>query len=158
MCGMNRSTVLVLVALLVLTGCASPETSAPEEPAPTSAAPVASQEPEPEMIPVTGAVALGAGAVIHDLPEAGKCSAHSEYTDIKAGAQVVVTDAAGAVVATTELGDGAPYADSTDCVWPFDVEVPAGGGFYTATVTEWSSTTVAEDDLSTTIMAILPAG
>lgn len=150
-------TLLGLLVVGLLTGCSSGAEPV-DNPAPASEPEVTAAPPAPEMISITGAVALGGGAVIHDLPEPGQCTAHSEYTDIKPGVQVVVRDSAGSVVATTELGDGARYGDSEDCVWPFDVDVPAGGGFYSAELLTWESDVVAEADLSTTIVAILPAG
>lgn len=153
---MKRTGVLVFLLVGFLVACGSD--APPAEDADPTPSPTETVELEPEAIHVTGAVALGGGAVIHDLPEQGQCTAHSGYADIKPGIQVVIHDASGAIVATAELGDGARYGESEDCVWPFDAEVPAGGRFYSASLLDWESDAVAEEDLATTIVAILPAG
>lgn len=145
--------------VLTLGACATPANAPEAQPAPT---PTPTPEPEvtaePENISVTGAVALGPGAVLHDFPVAGQCSGHSEFTDIDGGIQVQILDSAGAVVAVTELEDGSRYGDTDDCVWTFQTEVPVGGGFYSAKVLGWESDKVAEADLPFTIVPVLPAG
>lgn len=158
MCAMRRRLLVCCALLLTMGACSSnePRTAPPPESSPPESSDSAPEAPD--TIHVTGALALGGGAVIHDLPEEGQCTAHSEYTDIKPGEQVLIHNAAGDVVAATELGDGSRFQDSEDCVWAFDVDVPAGGGFYSASVLEWESDVIAEADLATTIVAILPAG
>lgn len=60
------------------------------------------------------------------------CFGKGGLSDLKGGAQVVITDAAGATVAVTSLRpgvldlSGAPYL----CVLRFEASVPAGKGFY----------------------------
>lgn len=64
----------------------------------------------------------------------------SPFDDVKAGAQVTVTDAAGTVVGIGKLGDGAAASESDGatsgnlrypCEFTFDVAgVPAGKRFY----------------------------
>jgi hypothetical protein len=61
------------------------------------------------------------------------CSGQGGYNDMRAGTQVTVTDAAGAVIALGAVGAGQRGSDTsgTRCVFPFTVaDVPAGHGFY----------------------------
>lgn len=162
---MNRKLLLPCVLLVSLaTACSGGETTgstpAPietTEPSAAVAAPTTSPEVAPE-VEINGAVALGSGAVIHGLPAEGECTAHSEYVDVKEGAQVQVVDGAGAVVAVATLGTGKRYGDTEDCVWEFTVTAASGGGFYGARLEDWESDLVAEADLGTNLVAILPAG
>jgi hypothetical protein len=57
------------------------------------------------------------------------CTTDGGYTDIKTGAQVVIKDAAGKVLATTTLGVGTGTG-SAACTFPFHADVPAGSDFY----------------------------
>jgi hypothetical protein len=158
---MTRRLLLLVPVLALVVSCSgqpAPEPVGEPTTGTTSVEPEPDPEEEPEPIAVSGVVALGGGAVIHDMPSEGLCSAHSQFTDIKAGEQVEIHDASGAVVAITELNDGKRFGDTEDCVWSFDVEVPAGGGFYSASVLEWESDTIAEADLGMAIVTILPAG
>ena len=56
------------------------------------------------------------------------CTGDGGYSDIAAGAQVVVTDAAGATVAVGRLGEGSWVG--AHCEFPFAVDVPSGSEFY----------------------------
>lgn len=58
----------------------------------------------------------------------GTCTTSGGYADIKTGAQVVVKDATGNVVATTTLGPGTGVGGT--CTFPFRIEVPSGSDFY----------------------------
>jgi len=142
---------VVALAVLVVSGCAGGEASAD----PTVASPAATATPTPKPLIVTGGVALGPGAVIQDLPKAGQCAAHSEYADIKKGVQVSILDATGSVVAVADLDAGAP-ADG-GCIWWFTAEVPAGGKFYSAEVLDWTSNKIAEADVASKVIEVLPA-
>jgi hypothetical protein len=66
----------------------------------------------------------------------GECSGVQQYADLRAGGQVVVTDSAGATVATGTLQAGSlPKTRPAGCYFPFTVTgVPAGKGFYSITV------------------------
>jgi len=55
------------------------------------------------------------------------CFTGGGYADIKTGAQVVIKDAAGKVLATTTLGPG---VGAGICTFPFSVDVPRGSDFY----------------------------
>lgn len=82
------------------------------------------------------------------------CAGDGGYDDIRAGAQVVVTDADGGTVALGELSQGrmdgsAPYAT---CQWRFTVaDVPAGAGFYGVEVTHRGEMTFTEQELRSPI-------
>lgn len=64
------------------------------------------------------------------------------FNAVREGDQVLITNASGEIVATTEMRDlGGPV---TGCLWMFTVDVPAGGRFYTATMGDWSSDAIPE--------------
>jgi hypothetical protein len=56
------------------------------------------------------------------------CFTGGGYADIKSGAQVVIKDDSGKVIATTTLGPG--DAIGAGCTFPFSVDVPRGSDFY----------------------------
>ncbi len=58
----------------------------------------------------------------------GACTTSGGFTDIAAGAQVVIKDGTGKVVATTTLGPGTGVGGA--CTFPFKVAVPQGSDFY----------------------------
>lgn len=58
----------------------------------------------------------------------GVCTTSGGYADVKLGAQFVITDAAGSVVATAVLGPGQGVGGS--CRFAFHAEVPSGSDFY----------------------------
>lgn len=55
------------------------------------------------------------------------CYTGGGYADIKTGAQVVIKDETGKVLATTTLGPG---TGAGTCTFPFRADVPAGSDFY----------------------------
>lgn len=144
----------MVLSIGLAAGCAAGESDG-EQPEATPSATLAT---EPAEIALSGAIALGGGTVIHGVPAEGNCRAFGEYSDVKGGGQAQILDAAGTVVAVTGIEEGIRYEDTDECVWYFDVDVPAGGGFYSARYADWESVKVAEADLATTLVAILPAG
>ncbi|WP_159622670.1 hypothetical protein [Ruania rhizosphaerae] len=151
----------IAASVLFLAGCTANDgeaSAAPDEPSSSAAVTEEPSEAEASEIDVQGAVGLGGGAVLHDVPEDGMCMGHSEWTVIKEGVQVTIEDAAGSIVATTTLRAGERYQDSEDCLWWFEASVPTGGEFYSAHVLDWSSDVVPEDEVSFTPFAVLPAG
>jgi hypothetical protein len=97
---------------------------------------------------VAGYVTLdGAGAFVWGSPENPVCEGRDGFDDVRAGAQVVITDAAGATVAVGHLRDGlASYAVAGDqvlataCKFLVAIEgVLAGKGFYGVAVTDRGS-------------------
>jgi len=117
---MRRSALAVALAFLV-TGCATP----------------------PNPVTVTGTLAVPGGYTDAGL-EGGPgqlCAVDGGYADIRAGAQVVVTDDAGKTLALGQLGDGKltlpdPQEWGTrSCAFPFTVQAPGGHSFYGVEVT-----------------------
>ena len=75
----------------------------------------------------------------------GSCTGSGGFSDIHVGAQVVVTDAAGAVIAVTELGEGVVL--DKECFFGFRaVAVPLGRGFYGVEVTHRGRVQFSESD------------
>lgn len=80
------------------------------------------------MLLVTGSVTL---EVTWDSVRFGDhptCFGEGDYADVNEGAQVVVTDAAGATVGVGELDFGVHREEG--CVFGFSLAVPAGQEFY----------------------------
>jgi len=143
-----------VVALLAAStaGCGA---GAVDEPGVTGESPtsVASADPEPsvETLSLQGGLAV---APAHAIAGDDVCMAWGDYTDFNAdGQQVVIEDAAGATVGVGEVGAAETFREG--CVRWFEVEVPAGGDFYTATVGEWSSEAYPEADLGSVSIVIL---
>ncbi|WP_326644568.1 hypothetical protein OIE67_25690 [Nonomuraea fuscirosea] len=113
--------VLVLAAVTVLVIVLLPDTAATPRPS-TSAAPATQT--------VSGSV-LVRGSSPQVLTENElACTTGGGYDDIRQGAQVVVTDAAGKTIALGQLGAGGWKRD-VGCSFLFTVpEVPAGEKFY----------------------------
>lgn len=82
------------------------------------------------------------------------CAGDGGYDDIRAGAQVVVTDADGGTVALGELSQGRMDGSVPDatCQWRFTVaDVPAGAGFYGVEVTHRGALQYTEQELRSPI-------
>jgi hypothetical protein len=123
---------LLIAAALMLAACGSGGESA--APSPT---------PSPTSLVVAGALEVPIGSASaaryaeeKAQPGAPGCGVDDGYDDIRAGAQVTVTDEAGKVIAlgvlnggTLSAEDGTIYA-LAKCSFPFSVEVPAGATFY----------------------------
>lgn len=62
-------------------------------------------------------------------PSVGSCAGHGGYSDIRAGAQVVITDAEANTIALGSLGLGKPDGSSF-CVFPFTVQDVPGRSYY----------------------------
>ena len=63
-------------------------------------------------------------------PQRNPCVDHPQVPDIKAGAPVVVSDAAGKVLATTRLAQGRPEATRRGCVFAFSLAgLPSADSF-----------------------------
>lgn len=62
-----------------------------------------------------------------------QCVGDGGYSDISAGAQVVVTDETSKTVGVGSLGTGSWIG--SHCEWPFEVKVPDGSAFYGVEVT-----------------------
>lgn len=96
-----------------------------------------------EPITVAGAIAVPGGFAEGGLAggPGQVCAVGGGYSDIRAGAQVVVTDDAGRTLALGQLGDGTlrlpdlEHWGTRSCVFPFSVQVPGGHDFYGVEVT-----------------------
>jgi hypothetical protein len=64
------------------------------------------------------------------LPYAGTCKTSGGFADIAAGAQVVIKDSTGKVVATTTLAGGTGPTAGGTCTFGFHTSVPSGSDFY----------------------------
>jgi hypothetical protein len=123
--------------LFVATGCG--EDSPSEKTAPS----------EPSAISVTGEVhaAMDVGALVAQevkkpsreqfIPGETPCQAKAEVAPgVAEGAQVVIKDADGSTIGTSQLGKGVldPAGDKapaeSPCVFAFEASVPGGGDFY----------------------------
>lgn len=110
-----------LLPLLLLAACAAP----------------------PDPVTVAGTLTVP-GGYAHGGLEGGPgqpCAVDGGHADIRAGAQVVVTDASGETLALGRLGGGTlqlpdPGVWGTrSCAFPFTVQAPGGHAFYGVEVT-----------------------
>lgn len=70
------------------------------------------------------------------------------YGTVGPGEQIIVTDAAGNIVATSELGPPPAGSVGESCEYDFTVEsVPDGSDFYTVEVGNLDPVTVSSDEL-----------
>ncbi|MEV4389104.1 hypothetical protein AB0J68_25895 [Micromonospora sp. NPDC049580] len=127
---MTRIRHLLLPAVLLaatLTGCSSDDQKPTPAAATSNAAPTARTVAGTLMLTDTDGVTWNSTT---------GCQGDGGYDDITPGAQVTITDAAGATVGLGKLGNGiletAPGATSgKGCKFAFTVpDVPAGKGFY----------------------------
>lgn len=102
-----------------------------------------------DMVKVSGTLTL----VDKDAYWSGNCAGTGGYSDIREGAQVIVTDAAGKTVGVGALSKGVPDG-STVCRFTLDVSVPAGLGFYGVELGRRGSVKYAEQDLDTVRLSI----
>ncbi len=81
---------------------------------------------QPRTVTISGTVTL-LGDGINDFGPS--CVGTKGYDDLRGGAQVVVSDAAGVSLAVTQLSSGESTAP-TNCVFGFSISVPSGKGVY----------------------------
>lgn len=94
---------------------------------------------------VTGTVSLARGYDGMTTP----CGGTGGFKDIRAGAQVVISDADGSTVAISRL-DAGTVTSGRGCVLPFAVSnVPAGKGFYGVEVSHRGVLRYDEAEIST---------
>jgi len=74
------------------------------------------------------------------------CTGSGGYSDIQAGAEVVISDDKGATLAITHLTGGGGLR--TSCVFSFATEVPAGKGFYGVTVSHRGTVKMSEAEVA----------
>jgi len=99
----------------------------------------------PRDLTVSGTLEL---ASVRDVDTSGtSCRGTGGFGDIREGAQVVVTDPAGATLALGSLGVGVAKAASA-CVFPLAVTVPAGRKIYGVEVSHHGRVQYEESALS----------
>lgn len=155
---MRRAVAAAAVALL-LAACSNggtdqegPAAPATSEPATAAATPEVTETPGPDALsafwhvetpPQDTLVSADGGCT----PFTGHNVTDDRLRSLRDGDQVRIEDAAGSVVAIGELYRRTNDADG--CAWGFLIEdVPAGGTFYTATIGDWESAVLAEDDVT----------
>lgn len=77
----------------------------------------------------------------------GGCAGEGGYSDMRGGARVVVSDAAGKTLALGSLSTGRPGQLITECVFSFKVDVPRGHDFYRVTIGDRDPMEYAAEDL-----------
>ncbi|TQS29098.1 hypothetical protein [Microbispora sp. KK1-11] len=119
---MRTRVALILAAASALTACAAD----PPAPAP------------PKTLAVFGTITVPGGVTEQGLDggPGQTCVMDGGYSDIRQGAQVVVSDEKGTTIAIGNLGEGTldlPNLQAwgtRSCVFPFLVKAPAGRRFY----------------------------
>lgn len=160
---MNARVIASAVALALLAaGCSSGDDAVaePSTPATTTVAPTTEAPADVRVFGVFG-LPFGAAVALDLTDGASECqSAGPDYSAVEPGAQVQVLDSAGAIVGTGELGEAVALVGDDGarlgCTWPYDVTATAGGAYYTVKVLDWSTDAVAESDLATQTVNILP--
>lgn len=105
------------------------------------------QPPKPAVFTVYGSMTLTVSQFSDDQ---GYCAGRDGYDDIAAGAQVVITDAAGAVVGVGKLDGG--QVSNLHCVFDFVIPgVPDGKPFYGVEVTHRGRVQYSRADLNQVI-------
>lgn len=138
------TTALVAVALLAAAAAVGASALSGDQDGPPPAPPAA------PTIVVSGSLVL-------TLPHftwsssSGTCWGDGGFADIRGGAPVAVTDAAGTVIAMSELRPGLPTVSgdrASECTFGITViDVPAGGKFYGVEVSHRGAVRFAEADL-----------
>lgn len=109
-----------------------------------------SPSPSPQTITVEGAVNLRLGQFTWESSTSA-CWGIRGYSDLRDGAQVVVTDPDGTTVGVSRLEIGSTQFErskAVGCRLIFEVKVPAGLGFYGIEVSDRGKVQYAEPDLS----------
>lgn len=137
-----RTTLLMLIVVLAFTGAACSGGKSK----PKTAPPIA----------VHGTLTLNDPAsVFADLISGltnGPCHGTGGYTDVAGGAEVVISDDAGATLALAHLNTGTANIPSSGtggtCNFTFDASVPSGKHFYGVQVTHRGVVKFSEADMA----------
>jgi hypothetical protein len=107
-----------------------------------------------DAVPVRGEVRLRLSEA--NFQEHDNCFGTGGYTDLRGGASVVVTDAAGVTIAVTSLraGEIDLSGEPDVCALRFEAQVPAGKGFYGVEVTHRGRVQIPEAQLGKVELAI----
>ena len=126
---------LVVAAVVVLAGCG------------TSPAPAAT----PSTLTVDGSVLVRGSSPQVVTEDELTCVTGGGYTDVREGAQVVVTDAAGKTIGLGLLGAGS-WKRNVGCIFLFTVsDVPVGQRFYGVEVSHRGRVQYAAAEMSSPI-------
>lgn len=140
---------------MLVAACDSTPSEPSEEATPDTAATSAAPSPTASAadVVVVGALAVEPAHVM--ARQDGGCMAFKpDYLGFNEEAQVTVTDSSGDIVGVGEL-DAAEWFSEDACARWFEVVVPPGGGFYTASVGDWTSDAYAESDLAESTVSIV---
>lgn len=163
--GLPRKVLVVSAGLLVLAACGA-SSRATSKTTPTNAPFVTA----PTTHSLTGSLALGSGVYpanftvddsIHSRFGGDLCYGRAGYDDITEGAQVVVKDASGTIVATGSLGAGEANgtagdigpngqlvpSTATTCTFPITVGSVPDSSFYSVEVSHRGAQTYSRDQL-----------
>jgi hypothetical protein len=105
----------------------------------------------PDQVHVHGTLTLTAGGF---LPGANGCEGDGGYSDITTGTAVTVGGGQGQTLGIGALGLGQEDANA-NCVFSFDVAVPAGQSVYTVTISHRGTQALSSDELANGIALTL---
>jgi hypothetical protein len=136
------ATVLgAVLALMYTTGCTSDKKPA-------------GQKAAAKPLQVSGTVALVGQHVDFGRPTSGnECVGKGDFSDVKGGAQVRITDETGKTLAVTRLGMGIADTSTSDlasgsCDFTFGASVPSGHSSYTIQVINHGNQTFTEKQMA----------
>jgi hypothetical protein len=131
----NMKAAAVLIAILVSSGCSSAKAA--------------------QTIPISGTVTLVDSDSAAAWAVTNKCTGAGGYSDIKTGAEVVISDDGGKTLAISSLTAPMLSGDVAGrCIFGFAADVPPGKHFYSVTVTHRGAVKFAEDALPTAALTI----
>lgn len=105
----------------------------------------------PGQVHVRGTLTLAAGGF---LPANNGCQGDGGYSDITPGTAVMVGGSTGQTLGVGALSTGQEDANS-NCVFTFDVAVPAGQSVYTVTISHRGTQTLTADQVANGIALTL---
>jgi hypothetical protein len=123
-----------LAALFLLAGCSSAKAALP--------------------IAVSGTVTLVDANSAAEWAVAGRCTGTGGFSDLKTGAEVVISDDSGKTLAISSLTAPVTGDVAGRCIFGFSADVPAGKHFYGVTVTHRGAVKFSEAALPTAALTI----
>lgn len=138
-----------LVALGLLTACSSSHASSPGGAAtpPQSAPSVIVMAGSVSVTDPDGGAKVGADGTITIEQRGGPCTLSGGFSDIAEGAEVVVSDDAGATLTITTLQAGV-FGANNMCTFPFSAKVVAGKKFYGIAVSHRGTVKLPEAEMA----------
>jgi hypothetical protein len=115
-------------------------------PAPTPTSTGGASSAKPATVSLVGTLTVTGGSdVLTSHPADGTCEGTGGYSDIAAGAQVVISDDSGTTLAITHLETG--VGNQFSCAFAFRTDVPSGRGYYGVQVSHRGIVKEREQDL-----------